>query len=266
MRIHKIAILAIFAALAITVATAVAALHSQNQGSSSPARQQEANIEDSLPIADYETIAPSDSDERVKRHEKNKKYNKSRFNVSTFLTGKQGVVFNDWEEGLDSALPTVQSTAIIIGEVADTKAYVSEDRTGVYSEFTIQINEILKNDSNLPLAVGGSFEAERQGGRVRAPFGHTVCFFVAGQGVPRVRQKYVFFLGRNPREEVNINPPIQRDMSRNILTAYELRGGQVFPLDSAGGRDFKIYAGMAETTFLTGLRKTITSPSQVIPK
>jgi hypothetical protein len=48
------------------------------------------------------------------------------------------------ESSPEQALPTHISNAVVIGEVTDAKAYLSEDRTSVYSEFTIRVGEVLK--------------------------------------------------------------------------------------------------------------------------
>src|SRR5213075_2263983 len=68
-----------------------------------------------------------------------------------------------------SDLPATESNIVVVGQVVDTKAYLSPDKTGVYSEFTVQIEELLKNDSRSTLYSGATLVAERPGGRVRLP-------------------------------------------------------------------------------------------------
>ena len=72
------------------------------------------------------------------------------------------------------ALPLAESTAVIGGQIRDAKAYLSNDKTGVYSVFTIQIDQVLKNSAQLSVLAGTSIEVERDGGRVRFPNGRTL--------------------------------------------------------------------------------------------
>lgn len=216
-----------------------------------------------LPVADFDAPEPSDLDNREKRRVKNKKYNDPNSDSyrNHILTSGIGAIRNEWDFGLDSALPTTQSSAVIVGEVADANAYLSEDKYKVYSEFTVRVDEVIKNDSGEPIAVGESIATDRLGGRVRVPSGRVGSFYVSGQGVPEVGKRYVFFLGFNPREAGGITDP--RYLNRHILTAYELRLGVVFPLDSSGAKNFHEYEGMGEAAFINKIRQSLAGSSQV---
>ena len=65
--------------------------------------------------------------------------------------------------------------------------------------------------------------------------------------MPRVGQRYVFFLKRN-----------QAGDDFHILTGYEFRQARVFPLDSSPGVvHFEIYENASEETFLSELEAAI---------
>jgi hypothetical protein len=68
------------------------------------------------------------------------------------------------------ALPVEQSNVIILGKVTDRRAVLTEDRLGVYSEFSISVSEIFKDDLNLVFS-GQVITASRPGGAVRFPSG-----------------------------------------------------------------------------------------------
>src|SRR5258708_32167306 len=51
------------------------------------------------------------------------------------------------------ALPVPQSDAIVIGEVLGGRAYLSNNRSVVYSEFPVLVEDVLKNCSPTPLYV-----------------------------------------------------------------------------------------------------------------
>lgn len=44
-------------------------------------------------------------------------------------------------------MPAAKSDLVVIGEVTDAQAYVSEGKDWVYSEFTIRVDDVLKNTS-----------------------------------------------------------------------------------------------------------------------
>lgn len=245
-----------FAALAVA---SIAPMKGQDQTAPQRSRRPRIKLDLSqFPIADYEAPAPSDPEELRKRRAQGKKYD----NAETPMSHPSGILSSsttagDWEYGLESVLPAAQSSLVIIGMVTDAKAFLSNEKTGIYSEFTIQVGEVLKGDPVPLLNSDGTLTAERWGGRVRNESGHAVTYSVAGQGMPRVGQRYLFFLGRNARQDSVMGRPDTADMSRNILTAYELRAGKVYPLDSAGGRNFDDYWEIDEAIFLSEVRKVI---------
>lgn len=158
-----------------------------------------------------------------------------------------------WWAGLP-ALPVAQSDAIVLGEITDAQAYLSDDRSGVYSEFTIRVDELLKNSDQSPLAVGNLAVGERPGGKVKFPSGKVQRYGIDKQGMPRVGGRYVLFLKSNGKGQ-----------DFTIVTGYELRNGTVFPLDNARSRNggselpFDAYRGANEINFLTSLRNAIGS-------
>ena len=65
----------------------------------------------------------------------------------------------------EPALPIIQSDAIVIGQVTSAQAHLSSDKTNVYSEFVVRVNDVLKSDRfGLP-GVGGFITTTRPGGR-----------------------------------------------------------------------------------------------------
>lgn len=232
------------AALAVTTA---ATLRGGMQDDSKANRKNAEAVDASLwPLADLNSAELPDHAERDKRRAKSQKHNKSLLGLkgaakSPPPAGRVTLV-TDWEVGLP-ALPTEQSSAVIRGEVLSAHAYVSTDQSGVYSEFTIRVNEVLKNDGRASLAPGGLVSADRLGGRVRIRPGQTVLFTIRGQRMPLVNRQYVFFLSEG-------GP----DSNYNILTGYEVREGRVFPLDDVKGHPFKTLAGKEVEAMLQMIR------------
>lgn len=217
-------------------------------------RQGEAD-ESQFPIADEaapETHTPA---ERKKRADKEKKYEKYRDYIGPGVT--VAVVSYHWPPGF-STLPVRQSDAVVIGEVGDAKAHLTEDKSTVYSEFKVNVLKVLKDDGQMPSSAGGSITVERPGGRVRYPSGNICRFFLDGLGMPLIMRRYVLFLTRNGE-----------DQSYHLMTGYELRGGRIFPLDGGmtpDGDRFKAYTNMDEAAFFMQLDTALAMSSPIDSK
>lgn len=146
----------------------------------------------------------------------------------------------------------------MIGETTDAQAYLSNDKSGVYTEFTVRVDEILKNDITAPLIVGETVAAQREGGRVRFPSGRVQRYRTHYQHLPRAGRRYVLFLKRNDDGQAYY-----------IRTGYELRVGHVHPLDGVNMNkgaselpQFAAYKNADEATFLRALRDAVDNARQ----
>lgn len=253
MRSRKNVAVTVFAVLAMAFTVTFVSLG--NQGQNKPKKStkvelrpqgEDATAIEQLPVADYDAPKPT----KQKRKAKNERHNK-KFPMAIDVSGDNLPANSTahWWTGL-SALPTNKSDAVVIGEVQDAEAFLSSENTGLYSEFTIRITEVLKNDAANPLT--NLVVAERTGGAVKFRNGRIKQFRYSGQGFPRRGKQYVFFLQRNADGQ-----------DYTILTGYELRGGRVFPLDGAGKKlQFSTYAGTDENVFLNEVRSAIAQGSQ----
>jgi hypothetical protein len=254
MQSHKRAIWLFFGVLVITALTAMATLRGQDQDRSSGNEKQKISkeeFESQFPIADYSAPEVADPEKRAQRKAKGKKYN----NPTIPVDERRDTItsFAHWATGLP-ALPVAKSQAIVIGWITDAHAYLSDDKTNVYSEFTLRIDEVLKDSGNASLISGNSVIIEREGGRVRFPSGHMTRLFINGQGLPRIGKRYIFFLTHNF--------PMHRSQEEDfyLLTGHELRDGKVFSLDNPGGGTHPVattYQGTDEASFLNDVRTAI---------
>lgn len=250
-------ILALFAALA-----ALATLRAQSQNN--PASPHQDNLKkaegDFYTVTDYSAPEPTDPVKRALRRERATRYNMRaqkgvdtrRFMITDERESSFGTPPFDVPPG--PALPASTSDAIVIGEVTQAQAFLTEDKTSIISEFTVQLSKVLKNKSLAPLAHGKSIDTIRGGGGVRLPSGKVIRRGMWGRPLPRVGRKYVFFL-KYDREGHHFE----------ILTAYELCSGRICPLDgtnrvgSASDRypDYQRYKEADEATFLNEVKQAI---------
>lgn len=244
----------------VAASVVVAAARFGNQASQHPKPHPPAAAEideEQWPVTDYAAAEPADPAKRAKRRARGARHDKA--DRVREPGNEPGVVYktaviNDWEVGLP-ALPTQQSDAVVVGEVTSAQAFLSNDKSGVYSEFDIHVGEVLKNDPASPINGGESITAERLGGRVKFPSGRVLPVVITGQGMPRAGRKYLLFLKR-----------LGAEGDYHVLTGYELRGGRVSPLDGAkpagGGSPWKFdaYEGREEAAFLKAVRDALANP------
>jgi hypothetical protein len=119
-------------------------------------------------------------------------------------------------------LPANNSDAIIVGSIAGQHAYLSSDRTVIYTEFKVLVEQNLKAPKDFALHTGQSIDVERQGGEIRFSSGVSISRGVANQNLPWVGKRYLFFLQYRPDE---------KDFF--LITGYRLEGALVTPLDKA---------------------------------
>ena len=207
------------------------------------------------PVLDYDTeIQKTVSKER---HEK-----KKRFNDACSLFGSGRTVITELPKGVEPlptithwwiglpALPFEQSTAIVLGEVIQAEAHLSDNKTGIYSEFLIKIEEVFKDTSKL-VRLKNTVSANRCGGSVRFASGRVNKYRTHREGMPQKGERYLLFLKQSESEDFF------------ILTGYKLSEGKVMPLDGEDSKDpraalaFAKYRETGEIRLLQDLRTSL---------
>lgn len=222
-------------------------LPSKGQVKDPPVKSQRRVFDENrYPIADFLEGESSDPGQRVRQRVRSEKYDKSLFHVNPNASGDTTSVVDVVDPKLP-AFPLAQSSLVVVGQIMDGRAYLSTDKSGVYSSFTVQVNEILKNASTLSLTTGSVIEAERQGGRVRFPSGRLHLFVVDRLDMPQVGLRYLLFLQNG-----------MDDPTFRIVSGYELKDGKVSALDDLPNS--KTYENVDELTFLSQIRKLARQP------
>lgn len=242
MRQPRKLILLVLAILTVTVLTVAGALRTQNEAAAQKA------ADDMIPIVDYATSVFASPEESAKRQIRSKRYDNSHLVIEPKKPAGT-IITTDHTVGKMPALPVHLSDAIVIGNITDAQAYLSNDKSGVYTEFTVAVEEILK-DTSLSLKIGWSISAQRIGGRVRFPSGIVQRYGISYLGMPRPNRRHALFLKKIDDSDAFI-----------IVTAYEFRAGKVQPLDGVSIADgaielpqFAPYKGIDETEFFIRLR------------
>jgi len=257
---NKDSILLLFGLL-VLAAIIVVALPSRSQDFSTRLGQRPGD-EVQMPIADFALPDPTDAKERAMRKARGSRYdNPGQKPIAELELGTEPLPLNNHWWWSIPALPVNKSDAIVVGEILSAQAYLSSDKTGVYSEFRIDISEVLKNAGGATLLSRSEVIATRQGGIVRFPSGRQQRYTTAQQGMPIVGRRYVFFLRCNVSGQ-----------EFSLLTAYELRNDRVLPLDGYGDKgeralpSFTKFEGMEETVFLKTVADAISNPPKDSPE
>lgn len=246
--LNRRSLLLLSTVLLFSIVTTIASLHGQSKKNSGPVVR-EWDDESYGPIADYSAPEPADPKERNKRQYESRRYNGRHLKEDP--RAEESLLIDEWLYRLP-AFPATLSDAVIIADVAGAQAYMSDDKAGVYTEFTVRVAEVLK-DNQASISVGSLLVTKREGGRIRFPSGHVLRYGLEYQGMPRAGRRYLFFIRRN---EADDNP--------YILTGYEMRAGHVFPLDGVhqhrdAGKlnQFTAYENADESAFLNAVRDAI---------
>ena len=201
--------------LVLLGAMLIAAIFISDQTGSSRAQQTAVQEREAkLPVVYFDAPESNDKDKREKRIKKGRKYDKADMPVNPSPEVRTTTSVSHWFYGMPS-LPTLQSEVIVLGEIADANAFLSPDKTGVYSEYSVRVDRVFKTD-DAAVSPNQTIDAQRPGGRVRLSTGLVQSYKVADQGVPRIGGKYLLFLKR-----------VEDDLL--ILTGYALRQNKVQP-------------------------------------
>ncbi|MGB8508268.1 MAG: hypothetical protein WCD76_07680 [Pyrinomonadaceae bacterium] len=252
--------------LALTVIGSAIALQNQVQQNQNPnvrkqrtidqrlideQQKKQAELESQFPIVDYDEPEVTNPETLAKRKIKNSRYDKRT------LVGNEpqpGVVeAARINEGYYvPALPVAQSSLIVTAEVLNAQAHLSNDKGDIYTELTIQINEVIKNKTSVIISQGEIMTVEREGGIVRYSNGHKMLYHLAEEGMPATGRKYVLFLHS-----------ITHSQDYSILTGYELTPDGVVPVDPS--REKEAYRGYKIDALTNAIRAAINESEKTFP-
>ena len=178
----------------ITIAVSFGTMSSYSQQDTLE-KQRDEDIQDlsKYPIAEYDAPASKNAAEREERALKNKRYDRQLL-VRKKPHPETGKTVASDAEPVPPAIPLAESSLIIIGEVVNSKASLSNDKSGVYSEYLVRVENILKSDKKKSIRTGATITMDRTGGYVQYPSGQKVLYQNDWQDLPELNGRYMFFL------------------------------------------------------------------------
>lgn len=183
-----------------------------------------------------------DGEKKAARIKKSKRFNINSKLPYSLEEQKDGEYSGTILESEPPPLP-VTSDLIVVGSIQRRQPYVSDNITVVYTELTVHIEEILKNNKTSPVYAFEPLTVDRKGGAIRMPNGRVFRYMVSHLGIPDVGKRYVLFLKRETTGDYK------------IVSGYELTDKTIIPLETFGDREPLL--DLTEPQFLELLRQKI---------
>lgn len=206
------------------------------------ATQRQQEIDARVPSTDYDSPEPTNPEEKAKRWKKNKHYDGGNWVRKNPTDNTTAIVLDSHVFFALPAIPAAQSDVVLIADVLKSEAHLSNDKTGVYSEFEAQVNEVLKGDVSTSSKTN-MISISREGGKVRYSSGHVERYEIMAQNMPAIGNRYLFFLKAIPDTD-----------DYEILTGYEIDSARVEPLDIG---QFDTFRGKDGAGFIQTVREAI---------
>lgn len=184
-----------------------------------------------------------DAEKKAARIKKNRRFNiESKLPYSMEEHQKNGEYSGLLLETEPPPLP-ITSDLIIVGSIQRRQPYLSGNITVVYTELTVNIEEILKNNATSPVYTFEPLIVDREGGAIRMPNGRIFRYLVSHLGIPEIGKRYVLFLDR------------EADRDHRLVVGYELTDKTIIPLENFGDRESLL--NLTEPQFLSLLKQKI---------
>lgn len=239
---------------------ALVTLPTNSQNNTPKSKQSQKQItNDEVPVVDFNAPETADAKERAKRLKRGSKYDSDNPIKETDSNQPDLMELPLSHAPEEPAFPAPQSDLVLIGTITNSQAFLSANKSSVYSEFSLRIENILKSAAGRNLASGDTITVERVGGGVRFSSGLIQKRGVFGLGLPQNKGRYALFLKKNSNDD---------DFS--IITGYRLENGKVLPLDGATDfnapvyKNYALYKNIDESEFLKQLNEALNTSTEVL--
>lgn len=171
---------------------------------------------------DYDAAPEGLTAEQIEeRTIKNKRYDVSLPVMPNPPVGADGMTGHDVEPDTP-ALPSDQSRLVVVGRITSSKAFLSNEKKGIYTEYVVNVEQILKHDKGRRLKSGEILTVDRAGGVVNYPNGQRILYKNAGRDLPEASGRFLLFLANDEPGNPNYK----------IVTAYRFKDGKVTAVDT----------------------------------
>jgi hypothetical protein len=208
-------------------------------------------------VGEFQRSQVESAADNERRQAREKRYVESHFKREPFVdpgllvNGKQetpNITIIDYSIVGSSdppGIPVSGATATILGTVTGGSSFITTDKTYVYTDYTIRVDQILAQDKTASLSVGSEIVVAREGGAIHYPSGHITNVLIQGHGFPEIGAQYVLFL----LKPISNSPEYEMALD----SGYQIKNGRVYPLDDVNSQ----YVGVDYPEFLGEVNKAI---------
>ncbi|HKY46284.1 MAG TPA: hypothetical protein VJM50_24540, partial [Pyrinomonadaceae bacterium] len=197
----------------------------------------------------------SNPQEHEVRRAKNGRYNTGGSDLTVERPQDSEIFFEQIWPAVEF-IPVAKSAVVVVGRAIKVQPYLSSDRSRIYTEMTIAVDQLLKADEDNRVAGDKTVVIDRLGGALKLKSGRIVRdgIQIDFLGHLQVGRRYVIFA-----QSINDGHDI------SLIKSYELVDGKVFTNDSRPSRLISTVAGVPltwedEATFVEAVRKSSDSP------
>src|SRR6185437_402773 len=153
--------------------------------------------DEATPVVDLQNPDTSDRVDKDNRRIKNARHdNEGDDKTRPTIFNVNGAVGEPERRAGYSDIPVATSDLIVEAVVSESHAFLSNDKTGIYSEFTLLISKPAKLNRGLGLNLNDRFVGERFGGKIKYPSSQIARWRIAEEGIPIIGKRYLFFLAK----------------------------------------------------------------------
>ena len=137
----------------------------------------------------------SNAKERESRRAKNTRYNTGGSDLTVERPQDSEIFFEQVWPAVDF-IPAAESGVVVVGRVIKVQPYLSSDRSRIYTEITIAVDDLLKQDQNNRVAVNKTVVIDRLGGALKPKTGRIVRdeIQIDNLGNLQLGRRYVVFV------------------------------------------------------------------------
>ena len=206
----------------------------QAQGVWQSLQASEAQSKRDVVVEEAESSNPK---ERELRRAKNTRYNAGGADL-TLERPQDSEIFFEHIWPAVRFIPAADSAVVVVGRVIKVQPYLSSDRSRIYTEMTVAVDNLLKGNEQNRVAANKTVVIDRLGGMIELKTGRIVGddTQIDNLGYLKLDRRYVVFA-----QATNDG----NDLS--LIKSYELVDGKVFTNDSRPSRLISTIVGIPST-------------------
>ena len=180
---------------------------------------------------------PSNAKEREARRAKNRRYNTGGSDLTVERPQNSEIFFEQVWPAVEF-IPVTDSAVVLVGRVVKVQPYLSSDRSRIYTEITLRVDDLLKRDEDNRVAANKTVVIDRLGGTLELKTGR-----IARDGIQ------IDNLGNLPlsKRYVVFAQAINDGNDLSLIKSYELVDGKVFTNDARPRRLISTLASVPAT-------------------